>query len=161
MKLSFPEVKPNHTASEAFQQTFKLLLETIKRNEAGVRSNQDMECLHDFRVAIRRTRALLVLSKGVLAKRSIRDFRNSWKVVAQTTNRKRDYDVFIENLKAYRKQISSRCKKLEAILHNRSVTEFGQILSFLDSHVYSMTLEKWEHFLDSMEPGSDFLGKKA
>ena len=53
-------------ADIAAKYIFSHLLKTMKDNEPGTIADTDSEFLHDFRVAVRRTRAGLSQLKGVL-----------------------------------------------------------------------------------------------
>src|SRR5262249_57562017 len=58
-------LRPTLRADEAAKVILRGLLHVIKCNTEGVKNDIDTECLHDFRVAIRRTRAVLSQIKEV------------------------------------------------------------------------------------------------
>ena len=85
---------PTMAANEAMARTCLHLLHTMRTNEEGVIAESDTEFLHDFRVAVRRTRSMLGVSKRVLP-RSVRDdFRKRFKWLGDITTPVRDLDVF-------------------------------------------------------------------
>jgi CHAD domain-containing protein len=72
---------------------------TIESNEAGVFEDTDIEALHDFRVAIRRTRTLLKFTGQVFDPESHRRFREDFSRLAKSTGELRDLDVFLSQWK--------------------------------------------------------------
>ena len=90
------KLDPHMPAGDAVRHIHLTLLDAMARNEDGAADNIDPEFLHDFRVAIRRTRSALaqidrdVLPAAVIA-RAKRDFR--W--IGQQTNTMRDLDVYL------------------------------------------------------------------
>jgi CHAD domain-containing protein len=92
------QVVPGLTALEAVRRLHLGLLATVRRHAANLLDRSDPEALHDFRVAVRRTRVLLgqvdrdVLPAAVVA-RAKADFR--W--LGRETNRLRDLDVYLQS----------------------------------------------------------------
>lgn len=87
---------PSMTALDAVRQVHLTLLDTLERNEDGTADNVDPEFLHDFRVAIRRTRsALTQLDKSVLPSGVIAAAKKDFRWVGQQTNQMRDLDVYL------------------------------------------------------------------
>ena len=81
------------------------LLHTMEANEAGVREDLDSEFLHDFRVAIRRTRSGLSQIKDVLPKSITREFAERFANLGSQTNRLRDLDVYLLQQESYRRML--------------------------------------------------------
>ena len=90
------KLKPQAPPAASMAKLLLHLLDTMEVNEDGVREGIDTEYLHDFRVAIRRTRSLLPV-----ARRCIRDtealdgFIAEFRVFVQPTGDVRDLDVFL------------------------------------------------------------------
>ncbi|MDH3639901.1 MAG: CHAD domain-containing protein, partial [Gammaproteobacteria bacterium] len=84
---------PAQTAQQATTVVLKHLVETMRRNQAGTMAATDPEFLHDFRVAIRRTRSLLAQAKGVFEAQALAPFRAEFGWLAEQTGEKRDLDV--------------------------------------------------------------------
>ena len=87
-------LEPTMAANEAIARTCRHLLQTMRANEDGVIADLDTEFLHDFRVAVRRTRSLLGASKRVLPGPVRDDFRRRFKWLGDVTTPVRDLDVF-------------------------------------------------------------------
>ena len=79
----------NHEASgrEATCEILKCLQDVMHQNEAGIRADWDTEFLHDFRVAIRRTRSALSQIKGVLPEDAVAHFKDEFRQLGRSTNR--------------------------------------------------------------------------
>jgi CHAD domain-containing protein len=86
---------------------FLHLIDVIEANEAGVRDDVDPEFLHDFRVAVRRTRTALSQMKGVLSAESTRGFRARFADVARVCGPLRDLDVQLMQRDDYRTLVTS------------------------------------------------------
>jgi CHAD domain-containing protein len=104
----------------------KIHLELLRRicaNQHGVSAALGAEYLHDFRVAVRRTRTGLRQLKRVyprdVAKRFTADF--SW--LSHTTNTARDLEVFLASLELYR-----------ADLGNDTIDTLGPFADFMGHH---------------------------
>jgi len=71
------------------------LLESMKTNFDGVYRDIDSEFLHDFRIAVRRTRSLLSLLKKYLPKDTLIHFEAEFKWLGSITGPLRDIDVYL------------------------------------------------------------------
>ncbi len=79
------------------------LLQIQDANLPAVLADADVEFLHDYRVAIRRTRAVLREMRGVFEPGALRRVRDSFKWLQDQTSATRDLDVYLhefEELKA-------------------------------------------------------------
>ncbi len=70
-------------------------LAAMRWNEAGLRADLDSEFLHDWRVAVRRTRCLLGQLKQVFPAGETRRLRSELGWLARLTGPLRDLDVFL------------------------------------------------------------------
>ena len=68
-KLDVP-LDPSMRTDAALRRILVALLAAMRANEDGTRRDLDPEYLHDFRVAIRRTRSCLGQVKGVLDRKT-------------------------------------------------------------------------------------------
>ncbi|WP_239254339.1 CHAD domain-containing protein [Candidatus Nitrotoga sp. M5] len=81
------------------------LLEMMQVNERGIRSNLDSEFLHDFRIAVRRSRTALGQIKGVLPHKIWVRFSRKFEWLGEITGPTRDLDVYLLNFVAYKKSL--------------------------------------------------------
>jgi CHAD domain-containing protein len=87
-------LKPTMAANKAIARTCRHLLHTMRTNEDGVIADLDTEFLHDFRVAVRRTRSMLGASTRVFPHPVRDDFHRRFKWLGDITTPARDLDVF-------------------------------------------------------------------
>ena len=74
---------------------FERQLRVMEDNEAGIIEDIDPEFLHDYRVALRRTRTALRLFKSAFVADEYRDFRARFRALSGPTGTLRDLDVHL------------------------------------------------------------------
>ena len=79
----------------------KTLLQDLEANEDGTRQHLDSEFLHDFRVAIRRTRTAMSQLKQVLPPDHVSQLSNELRWLGRLTGPTRDLDVHLEMVASY------------------------------------------------------------
>ena len=93
---------PAQPAGEAVRAILARLLDTLERNLEGTIRDLDSEFLHDFRVAIRRTRAALGQLKDLLPTTVTARFRPEFAWLGTITTPVRDLDVHLVGFAGYR-----------------------------------------------------------
>ncbi|MDX1997295.1 MAG: CHAD domain-containing protein [Thermoanaerobaculia bacterium] len=86
------------SAGDAVVHIHTALLAVLRATEDGVRQEFDPEFLHDYRVALRRTRSLLGQLPGVFDEEATERFRRDLGRLARETGPARDLDVFLAEL---------------------------------------------------------------
>lgn len=81
------------------------LLEAMRRQEQGILQDTDPECLHQYRVHLRKLRVLLRETRKALPEEAAADLREALGMLARRTNRLRDLDVMIQAESGYRKMV--------------------------------------------------------
>lgn len=89
---------PEDRADDAVKQVLLQLLAAIEENAVGVLEGVDVECLHDLRVAVRRSRSALSRLKGVLPEKTATWARAELAWLQDLTGPARDLDVFAGQL---------------------------------------------------------------
>ena len=89
------DLDPDMRADVACKYIYSHLLKAIKDNEQGTIADTDSEFLHDFRVAVRRTRAGLSQLKGVLPEKISATYVEFFSWLGQITSSTRDFDVYL------------------------------------------------------------------
>jgi CHAD domain-containing protein len=139
------------TTREAVRVVLRWLLAAIRANEDGVLRGEDPEHLHDFRVAIRRTRTLLSELPGALPERPTDRFRQEFKWLGRGTGPIRDLDVWIEKMSGYEARLPERTRAdlrvFESRLRLRRDRERVRLVRALRSARYTNTLQDWDEFL--------------
>lgn len=148
-------LEPSLPAAEAMRSILKRLLEIIKTNEPGIIEDLDTEFLHDFRVALRRTRSALSQVKGVFPQEIAGQFKKDFDTIAKSTNRMRDLDVYLLNEENYRDMLPEHLRYglnlLFAKLSRQRRVEYGKITKLLNSEFYKNVIYSWGVFLTHPE----------
>ncbi|RWX49302.1 CHAD domain-containing protein, partial [Candidatus Electrothrix communis] len=82
-------------ALTATKTIYRDLLAIMRKNEQGILDDLDSEFLHDFRVAIRRTRSGLDMIKNVLEPKISTRFKEEFRFLGKITGPMRDLDVYL------------------------------------------------------------------
>ncbi|KAA0235783.1 MAG: hypothetical protein JJLCMIEE_02115 [Acidimicrobiales bacterium] len=142
---------PDTAAAEAFTEVLTQLLEAVVWNEKGVRSDIDTESLHDFRVAIRRTRSVLAAAKDVLAPEPLAMLRPEFRWLAQQTSDLRDLDVYLLGFEELRSELPPPADvgilPLRGFLRSARDDAFAQLVAVLDQGRYRSLVNRYRYFL--------------
>ena len=107
------EISPNFAANlksgEALRALFLSIFKEIKRLKSDYLQDHDEEILHNLRVNLRKVRSLLKIFNGVFDEKVTLFFGENFKILANSTNKKRDLDIFLGFLASFE-------PKLEAFL---------------------------------------------
>ena len=138
-------------ADIATKYLYSHLLKAIKDNEQGTIADTDSEFLHDFRVAVRRTRAGLNQLKGVLPDKINIDFATFFSWLGQITGPTRDLDVYLLSFTAYKNSlpisIRDDLNPLRELLLNKQKIAQKELAKKLRSAKYLTKISEWEQFL--------------
>jgi len=94
--LSTMKLDAFSASSVVLVSTIERLIEEIERSRTLLEKNpHDVEALHNFRVAIRKVRAILGSFRGVMSKSVRKSTNTTLSQVMQQTNKKRDNDVAV------------------------------------------------------------------
>lgn len=129
------------------------LLDDMQRNEPGTRAHLDPEFLHDFRVAVRRTRSLLGQIKGVLPQRIQTRFAREFAWLGAATGPSRDLDVFLLEFDELMTPLDARSRRtlepLRAQLREQQQQAHGALTATLDGPRYARLKQSWRDFVES------------
>ena len=158
-------LKPDMSARQATVIILQRLLQVMGQNESGIKADTDTEFLHDFRVAVRRTRSALSQIKGVFHKSSVDRFKRDFAYVGKLTNRLRDLDVHLFKRDEYKEALPDRLRPgldpfFQSLLRERT-REHRRIVRALDSKRYGKIMEDWEAFLSVSPSKIDVAAKNA
>jgi CHAD domain-containing protein len=142
---------PSSRADAAVVSVLVHLLAAIEANEEGVRRELDPEFLHDFRVAVRRTRAALGQLAGVLPA-AVEPFREDFAWLGRVTGPKRDHDVFAADFQGHVAGLPRWAREalepLAALLAERDRALQAELVAALDSDRYRKLIEGWRRLLE-------------
>ncbi len=158
-------LEPELRADEAFQRLLRREVEAMKRNEKGTIEALDAEFLHDFRVAVRRTRAALAAAKGVFPAAKLARFKREFKWLGTVTGPRRDMDVHVALCPVYEEALpeasGEHLAPLRAHLKRRQTKAQKPLVRALGSVRYARLLEAWEAFLEAPPPEKTRLPRAA
>ena len=143
------------SAVEATNIIYYNLLEIIRKNEFGIVKDIDTEFLHDFRVAIRRTRSALGQIKGVLEENIVLKAKENFSFFGRSTNKLRDIDVYLLREEQYKMMVPMELTRylnpfFEELREQRK-TEHHSLVKLLNSAKYKRMLSEWKSHLKTMK----------
>ncbi len=146
-------LRPDMRSEEATKTVLRSLLRVIRINEAHIGKDLDTEYLHDFRVAIRRTRSALGRMKKVFPREITDRFRKDLSYVGKLSNELRDLDVHLLNEETYRKMLPESMRAdigpLFVHLREKRSKVFRGVIREIQGEKYRNIMDGWEAFLDS------------
>lgn len=142
---------PGMRADIAGKYIYSHLLKAIKANEQGTIADTDSEFLHDFRVAVRRTRAGLSQIKGILPANINAYYTDFFSWLGQITGPTRDLDVYLLNFGRYKSSLPASIRDdldpLYDFLLTKQQKAQKELAKKLQSAKYLSTLSEWEECL--------------
>jgi CHAD domain-containing protein len=137
---------PSAPCRQAVFDLAAAMLTATRHYEAGIAAGVEIECLHRYRVLLRRTRSLLGLMKGVLPSDDMQVLRLELARIAARTNRLRDLDVFLASLPDYEALLPEPLRPglagVTAQARRERGLERGRVLSLLRSRDYASRLAR-------------------
>jgi len=147
---------PDERSDSAVKRVLLALLETMERNESGARENLDTEFLHDYRVALRRTRSVLAQMKRVFPAPKVARFRRELAWIANLTGPVRDLDVYLLELERGAPSLPElalpELAPLTAFLHAEHRRVRRRLERALDGARYRKLRREWRAFLEAPPP---------
>jgi CHAD domain-containing protein len=149
------KLKPGLPAAQAAKKIHLFLLKTMLDNREGLTRDWDAEFLHDFRVAVRRTRSALTQLRGVFPEEVTEHFVQEFRWLGTKTGPARDIDVYLLKIPAYRAALYPSARKdlepLVRLLHEKKKVELQSLRRCLRSKRFTRLLEEWQGFLEMPE----------
>lgn len=146
------KLKPSMPADKASRVIYLHLLRAMQFNEAGTIANIDSEFLHDFRVAVRRTRSGLNQLKNILPANGLVQHIDFFAWLGQITGLTRDMDVYLLNYQKYKTALpitlQSELAPLYDFLKQKQVLAQKKLADNLNSSKYKKKLAAWEQYLN-------------
>ncbi|HEX6256378.1 MAG TPA: CHAD domain-containing protein [Euzebyales bacterium] len=146
-------IEPEAPTLQALSTICSTLLDTIEVNERGVRDDIDTEFLHDFRVAIRRTRSMLSQAGEVIPETERRFYGDAFRWLAGETSELRDLDVYLLGFDDLTAQLPAEhradVEPLRDLLEDLRRDAYTRLMVALDSQRYRELMASWRAFLDA------------
>ncbi len=144
--------------AEAGRKIFAVQLEKMLFHEAGSRTGEDIESVHQMRVATRRMRSLFKLVGHVYTPKTVKKYNRSLRQIARTLGSIRDLDVLIEDLEAFGNTLSKADKLvLQSVIKklNKRRKKHRIVLNTLfDSTFYEGFVSKFGKFTQNTGKGA-------
>ena len=135
------------------------LLEIALANIPGLRANLDVEFLHDFRVAFRKTRTALAQVRDVFPEAIVGHFKEELRWLFRETGYARDLDVFLLAIPGYQELLSMESRPhlapLQEFLESQRAQEQERLDKLLGSRRVRHLLTAWSDYLESELPMDD------
>lgn len=142
---------PTEPAWRAMARVLGAQFDVMRRNENRVRHDRDTESLHDFRVAVRRARAVFGQIKHVFPANGVARLRDELRWLGEATNRLRDLDVHLADLRDHRATLSAieqgGITPVEDALGRQRALEHSRIADLLASERHVALARDWERLL--------------
>jgi CHAD domain-containing protein len=150
-KLQF-DFDPMTPAETAMKTILRFLLGVMRQNEAGIIEDIDTEFLHDFRVAIRRTRAALGQIKAVFPEPVTARCKRDFAYLGKCTTRLRDLDVYLLQQETYTAKLplamQADITPLFDYLGEERRNAHQAVVRLLHSKRYAQIMSRWEAFVE-------------
>ena len=144
------EISPNFAANlksgEALRALFLNIFKEIKRLKGDYLQDHDEEILHNLRVNLRKVRSLLKIFNGVFDEKVTLFFGENFKILANSTNKKRDLDIFLGFLSGQK-----HANELIYFVQKALKLEYENVKSYLSDEENYAFLKEWEIFLNEGE----------
>ncbi len=152
-KARLAPIDEQQTPVEAFRSIALGCLEHFQRNEKGLLGENDVEFVHQARVALRRLRSAIKLFAPVLPPEFVSTYGRTWQTLASALGEARNWDVFLaetlppiqsafpndKNLKrlknAAQRRAASARKSVAGLL---AVSEYPRLLLEFTAAIYTL-----------------------
>lgn len=151
------ELGPGQPAGSAAAAVLRSLLDVIEANLEGAVADVDTEFLHDLRVSVRRTRAVLRELRTLFEPGRLRHFRAEFRWLQAVTGDVRDLDVYLLGFEALRGLvpvgIQAELDPALAVLRSRRSNAHRRMVRALRSDRVGRLLVSWRGELAGLTGG--------
>jgi CHAD domain-containing protein len=149
-------LKPKKRSDVSTKVILRYLFEIMKANEAGIRDDIDTEFLHDYRIAIRRTRSALSQIRNVFPVEVTEHFKREFRALGQRTNMLRDLDVYLMSEDEFEARLPAAMREdivpLFDYLRLLREQALKEVINSLSSNESTRLHREWEEFLNEPVP---------
>ncbi|MCB2199626.1 CHAD domain-containing protein [bacterium] len=154
-----PDLHAEMPAALAVRALLLELLGQMRHRIPAVLEDHDPEELHQFRIAIRKSRVVLSLLGDLIGKKQANRNRKRLSLLGRSTNRLRDLDVFLQDQSTLSEVLPVGMRDGLDPYFERVRTErcqlFDQFASWLVTDEVTDLLDEWDHFLTGLAEGDD------
>ncbi len=151
-------ISPEDTLAEAGRKVMRFHFARLLANEEGTRLGEDIEALHDMRVATRRLRAAFGVFGEAFEPGALKPYLKGLRATGRALGRVRDLDVFMDKTRLYldslpeeqRQGLGPLFQEMEAQREENRVA----MLAYLDSQEYHTFKRQFNIFLHTPGAGA-------
>jgi CHAD domain-containing protein len=148
------DLASDQQADTAAVTVLSRLRAVIESNLDGVIADLDSEFLHDFRVAIRRSRAVQRELKGVFPEAELEHFRGEFRWLQRSTGEARDLDVWLLEFDDIAVlvpwEMRADLEPLRTVVRRRRLLVRAEMVTLLQSQRLGRLREDWAAFLERL-----------
>lgn len=152
------QLRPDMRSDEAARIIHRQTLAVIRANEPGIIADWDIEFLHDYRTAVRRTRSALSQIAHVFDPDSTEAYKQAFGMLGERTNRLRDIDVYLASEAAYRAMLpgamTEHISPVFDFLRAQRRQALTEVSDYLSSSHYVEWMAEWDAFLNRPASGA-------
>lgn len=156
--MKSPGVKPEDTLAEAGRKVLRFHFAEMLRHEQGTKLGQDIEELHDMRVAVRRMRVAFEIFQDAFTTKTIKKHNTGLRSIGRTLGRVRDLDVFMEKADRYVETLPEEkhtgLDPLFRAWQDQRETARHKMISFLVGETYLTFLQQFNLFVNTPGAGA-------
>jgi CHAD domain-containing protein len=156
--LKRPGVEPDDPMSEAGRKVLRFHFQRMVHHEPGTRMGEDIEALHDMRVATRRMRAAFRVFGDQYEAKATAPYLKGLKQTGRALGPVRDLDVFRAKIQTYLHGLPEAQQggmdSLLQVLEERREAARDRMIAHLDSEKYRQLADGFGTFLETPGMGS-------
>ncbi|MBF0350993.1 MAG: CHAD domain-containing protein [SAR324 cluster bacterium] len=145
-------LNPRGIAVDEVRQVLLRLYEVILLNEPGVLKRLDIEFLHEYRVAIRKTRSAITQLKHIFPSKPYKKFRDEFAWLGAITSLPRDLDVYAMQFDNYvcllPEEYRTDLFPLKIYIQKQQSDAYSQLWMDMRSRRYKKLKAEWLVFLE-------------
>jgi CHAD domain-containing protein len=135
-------ISPDMAAFDAANDIIAAYIPVARANESGITADHDTAFLHDYRIALRKIRAVLSLFKGIYGSEQTDDLKSRFSALMAVTGRVRDLDVYLLEQQKYYDLLPQSLHAGLDTLFNHLASERAEMLAKLSDHLRSKSYDE-------------------
>lgn len=154
--------KPRHSlngqarSDDQIKGLLAFFLDLMQHNQAGIVADIDSEFLHDYRIAVRRSRTLLSQLPGIMPQRTVQRAQINLARLGRITTPLRDLDVMLLNFDDYRALLPDHLRAdldpALAVIRQQRHGAYKRVKQHLRSKSHGDFCTRWRRFLQTPGP---------